>query len=155
MITSVYNKQKDLSLSVANLKLMVPFLLRALEIETNEIMIHFVSKTAISKLHGEFFNDTTPTDCISFPMDAPATKPQGQEPHVLGEIFVCPKVAIEYAKERDLDPHEETKLYVIHGLLHLVGYDDLDSPSRRKMRQMEKKCLKICEPFPLLKKRLC
>lgn len=154
MITTIYNKQKDLSLSLSNIRLMIPFLLRNLEIATDEVIIHFVSKSAISKLHDEFFSDPTPTDCISFPLDCPKNTSTNSKHKILGEVFVCPKVAIEYALEHGLDPHLETKLYIIHGILHLIGYDDLDSSSRRKMRQMEKKCLKICEPFPLSKKRL-
>lgn len=154
MITTIYNKQKDLALSIATIKLMVPFLLRNLNISTDEVILHFVSKTAIGKVHDSFFADPSPTDCISFPIDSPETKEEEGKQRILGEVFVCPKVAIEYATEQRLDPHLETKLYIIHGILHLIGYDDMDSPSRRKMRQMEQKCLKICEPFSLSKKRL-
>ncbi len=154
MITTVYNKQKDLPLSVANIKLMIPFLLRNLNISTDEVVLHFVSKAAIGKVHSSFFADPSPTDCISFPIDPPETKELDGKHRILGEVFVCPKVALEYASEQKLNPHLETKLYIIHGILHLIGYDDLDSSSRRKMRQMEQKCLKICEPFSLSKKRL-
>ena len=152
MITTVYNKQKDLPLSIANIKLMVPFLLRTLKISTDEVIIHFVSKSSIGKVHDSIFSDPSPTDCISFPIDDPKT-PEGKH-RILGEVFVCPKVAIEYAQQQKLDPHEETTLYIIHGILHLLGYDDLDPSSRRTMRRMEQKCLKICAPFPISKKRL-
>ena len=153
MITTIYNKQKDIALSLSNIKLMIPFLLRTLNISTDEVILHFISKAAIGKLHDTFFSDPSPTDCISFPIDPPTTTPTSKQT-ILGEVFVCPKVALEYALEKKLDPHQETKLYIIHGILHLLGYDDLDSTSRRKMRQMEQKCLKICEPFPISKKRL-
>ena len=154
MIVTIYNKQKDLPLSVASIKLMIPFLLKNLHVCTDEVIVHFVSQTAIGKIHADFFNDPSTTDCISFPIDSSDT-PAGEGKHrILGEIFVCPKTAIDYAKSQNLDPYQETKLYIIHGILHLLGHDDLDSPSRRKMRQMEQKCLKICEPFPIFKKRL-
>ncbi len=133
---------------------MIPFLLRNLKISTDEVILHFVSKSAIGKIHDTFFSDPSPTDCISFPIDPPRTDPSQEKHNILGEVFVCPKVALEYAAENKLDPYLETKLYIIHGILHLLGYDDLDPTSRRKMRQMEKKCLKICEPFPVSKKRL-
>ncbi len=154
MIVTIYNQQKDLPISAANIKLMVPFLLRTLEVSTDEVILHFVTLTAIGKIHDTFFSDPTPTDCISFPMDCPETEQGKVKGRILGEVFVCPKVALEYASEHQLDPHEETKLYIIHGILHLLGYDDLDSTSRRKMRRMEQKCMKICEPFPISKKRL-
>lgn len=154
MIVTIYNKQKDLSLSLANARLMISFLLKNLHISTDEVIFHFVSKAAIGKMHASFFDDPSPTDCISFPLDPADTSPSDEKHRILGEVFVCPQVAIEYAEENNLDPHEETALYMIHGILHLLGYDDLTPSDRRKMRQMEQKCLKICKPFPLSKKRL-
>lgn len=154
MIVTVYNTQKDLPISVANVKLMVPFLLRTLGISTDEVVIHFVSQKAIGEIHADFFSDPSPTDCISFPIDPPEEQPSDTKHRILGEVFVCPKIALEYAKNARLDPLLETKLYLIHGLLHLIGYDDIAPSDRRKMRHMEQKCMKICEPFPLSKKRL-
>ena len=139
---------------MANLKLMVPFLLNHLDISTDEVILHFVSKAMMGKIHDTFFSDPSPTDCMSFPMDPPETKPSAGKHRILGEVFVCPKVALEYAKEQKLDPHKETTLYIIHGILHLIGYDDLTPSDRRQMHRMEQKCLKLCEPFSLSKKRL-
>lgn len=99
-----------------------------------EVSLYFVSAKQISALHQEFFKDPTPTDCISFPIDS----------KMLGEIFVCPRVAIQYAKKAQIDPYQEVALYVIHGLLHLLGYDDLTAPERRIMRKKEKKCMDQC-----------
>lgn len=152
MITTVYNKQKDLSLSIANIKLMIPFLLTHLGISTDEVILHFVSKTAIGKIHNTFFSDPSPTDCISFPMDSPQEEASEEKHRILGEVFVCPQIALEYAKEQKLDPHKETALYIIHGILHLLGYDDITPSDRRQMRKMEQKCLKLCSPFVLSKK---
>ena len=152
MIVTVYNKQIDLSISVANVKLLVPFLLRNLGISTDEVIIHFVSKKAIGKVHDLSFQDPSPTDCISFPIDPPTTPESADKHRILGEVFVCPQVAIEYAKDHKEDPHKETTLYLIHGLLHLIGYDDITYSQRRKMRQMEQKCLQMSLPFPLCKK---
>ncbi len=154
MIVTVYNRQKDLPISVANIKLMVSFLLRNLEISTDEVILHFVSEKIISQVHADFFSDPSPTDCISFPIDSPKKVSTNAKHAILGEIFVCPKIALQYAKSKNLDPYQEATLYLIHGLLHLIGYDDINPSSRRKMRQMEQKCLKICEPFSLSKKRL-
>jgi probable rRNA maturation factor len=154
MITTIYNTQKDLPLSLASIRLMIPFLLEHLEISTDEVVLHFVSQKAIERLHDEFFSDPSPTDCISFPIDTPQKTASKLKHHVLGEVFVCPKVALQYAKEHSLDPYEETKLYVIHGILHLIGYDDLTYLDRRTMRKMEEKCRHLCKPFSFAKKRL-
>jgi probable rRNA maturation factor len=129
---SIYNRQKDLKLNKGSVKTLVLTILRHLKISFEEVGIYFVTENQISKIHDQFFKDPTPTDCISFPID---------EIH-LGEIFVCPAVAIQYAKKRDLDPYNETALYVIHGLLHLIGYDDLEEKARKAMRKKEKSCMR-------------
>lgn len=147
MLITVHNRQKDLPLSLTTLKKMIPFLLKNLEVFTNEVIIHLVSVSTISKVHADFFNDPSPTDCMSFPMDPPSKKET--DSHILGEIFVCPKVALDYATKKGTDPYEETALYIIHGLLHLLGYDDLDPASRKVMRKMEKTCLRITSSFSL------
>ncbi|MES2199828.1 MAG: rRNA maturation RNase YbeY [Chlamydiota bacterium] len=149
MIITVHNKQKDLPLSSPQAKKILLLLLKELRISTHEVIVHFVSKTKIAEVHGVFFADPTPTDCMSFPIDPPMEEASLPEHHILGEIFVCPKVAMEYAEKKQLDPYTETALYMIHGFLHLIGYDDLEPKARKKMRSMEKKCLALTHSFSL------
>lgn len=111
-----------------------------------EISIHFVSKKEICDLHGQYFNDPSPTDCISFPLDEEEDEDNGYR--ILGDVFVCPEVAIEYAATHQTDPYEETSLYVVHGLLHLLGYDDIEDDDEAEMRAAEKRHfahLKACD----------
>ena len=59
---------------------------------------------------------------------------------ILGDIFVCPKTAIDYAAKSGQDPYLEVRmLYIVHGLLHLMGYDDIESQDRKRMRAAEKR----------------
>src|SRR6202041_2455638 len=109
------------------------FLIDYLRIATDELIVHFVTEKKIRYLHHLLFNDPSITDCISIPIDPPSHDVSGY--HVLGEIFVCPKAAKLYAKEHDLDPKEELFRYVIHGLLHLIGYDDMTVKDRRIMKK--------------------
>lgn len=101
---------------------------------TDEIALHFVSKSAISALHEKTFNDPSPTDCITFPLDPPGSE---ETYHMLGEAFICPEVAMEYAAENGKDPFHELSLYVIHCFLHLVGYEDKTEKGIAKMRELE------------------
>lgn len=149
MIITVHNKQKDLSLSTPQAKKILLLLLKELHISTNEVIVHFVTKIKMAQIHGDFFADPTPTDCMSFPIDPPTKEVSPTEHYILGEIFVCPAIAMEYAKKNQLDPYQETALYMIHGFLHLIGYDDLEPVARRKMRSMEKKCLTLTNLFSL------
>ena len=69
---------------------------------------------------------------------------------MLGEVFVCPATAIAYAAEHGNDPHQETSLYIVHGLLHLMGYDDLDDASILLMRQAEERHMNQLQTLGLL-----
>ncbi len=129
---------------------MVSYLLGSiLKVSCDEVAIHLVEKEEISRLHEIYFGDPSPTDCISFPIDEPLrlgrrfpSAPEPRSPILLGEIFVCPEVACEWAKKHNKNCYAETALYIIHGLLHLLGYDDVDSADRLQMQRKQQRCLK-------------
>ena len=148
MQVTVHNRQKDLTISVRSLKKLVPIVLQEFAVRTDEVILQFVSMRRIIEIHEAFFQDNSPTDCMTFPIDASHAYTEGVY-HLLGEVIICPKVAIVYAKTHHLDPHEETLLYVIHGLLHLFGYEDDDIASRKVMRHMEKRALDAVQAFSL------
>ncbi len=135
MQVSIYNQQQDLNFSTDKLPRLVQEVL-ALEDECcDEVAINFVDTETICQLHQDFFQDPSPTDCISFPLDDIETPGY----RMLGEIFVCPETALQYAQANNVDPHQELTLYVVHGLLHLLGYDDIEKKDRLAMRKAEKK----------------
>jgi len=131
-LISVYNQQRDLPIKAASVRRLISFVLEKKKVRSKALAIHFVTKRKISTLHDQFFQDPTPTDCITFPYDE----------HFLGEIFVCPKVAKEYDPKH---PHRETALYIIHGILHLLGYDDLEPKARARMHKKQMKLLKAVD----------
>jgi probable rRNA maturation factor len=143
MNVKVFNRQKTLPIAKASVSAAAKALLKNEDVHCDELYVHFVDSKKIADLHGEFFQDPTPTDCITFPIDTPP-KP-GKKPHqkgcVLGEIFICPEVAVQYAKKHKIPPLEETTLYLVHGILHLLGYDDIDPTDRKAMRKKEKTCM--------------
>lgn len=111
----------------------------------DEVSIQFVDTPTICQLHADFFADPSPTDCISFPIDDPASAYR-----VLGEVFVCPATAIEYAQTHQGDPYMETSLYIVHGLLHLMGYDDISPEDEAAMRAAEQRHMKALTEQHLL-----
>lgn len=127
----------------------VTCILKEKKVTCDEVSIHFVTSEEITELHGEFFDDPTPTDCITFPIDD-EDEPEGYK--VLGEIFVCPEVALNYARENDLDAEEELTLYLVHGLLHLLGYDDIEEEDRAQMREQEAFMMSILKQKDLILK---
>jgi probable rRNA maturation factor len=131
------NTQKDLKVPSSSVKKLILSLLKKLKVECDEISLQFVTTRKISELHADFFNDPTTTDCITFPIDDDSSTGY----RVLGEIFVCPKTAITYAHKKGKDPYEETTLYIVHGILHLLGFDDIDPKDRAQMRKKERACM--------------
>jgi len=125
----IKNSQKDLRVQSSQIKRLVHSFLEFHQISYSEVTIHLVTDKKMRLVHEEFFDDPSPTDCMTFPVD-----PADSEDAVLGDIFVCPRVALAYP-----EPYKELSLYIIHGLLHILGYDDIDSKDRKRMRQAEKK----------------
>lgn len=144
---NVTARQKTLPISASSVKKLARFLLKHFKVECDTLAIHFVTKKRISELHKQFFDDPTPTDCITFPIDESREKSGGF--WHLGEIFICPEVACIYAKEHKIDPYTETTLYLVHGLLHLLGHDDQNPPARKKMRAEEKRCMVLIKKHKL------
>lgn len=133
MNISVFDDQSALVVSIDAAKAIVKAVLQEEQQRCDEVSLYFVTTEEICSLHKQYFNDPSPTDCISFPIDEDSTVPY----RVLGDVFVCPETAINYAALNNKDPYEETTLYIIHGLLHLIGYDDMTDEDAAKMRQAE------------------
>lgn len=135
MIINIFNLQSALKIYKNKIKKQIKMVLEGEKVDTELLNVYFISKKAMQALHKELFNDDSQTDCIAVPIDSPKEK---SPISVLGEIFVCPEVAIEYARSLGLDPYEENRLYVIHALLHLLGYNDLTEKELSIMQEKEK-----------------
>jgi probable rRNA maturation factor len=97
-----------------------------------EISVAFVDNPTIHRLNKRYLNHDEPTDVLSFPLsDASARK-------LAGELVVGVEVAKEQAERRGHDVQAELALYVIHGLLHLCGYDDKSDVTAARMRERER-----------------
>lgn len=141
MNIQIINQQSALLLSQKHLSSFVKAILSNEKVKTDQVILHFVGKQAIKKLHKKHFDDPTETDCITLPIDPPDEI--GQSPHILGEAYICTEVACEYALAREIDPYDETALYIIHCLLHLIGYNDILENEQKIMRKKEKKCMDL------------
>lgn len=140
----ISNQQQDLEIDNESVIAVAQAFLLLEGISVEEVSVNFVDTLLISQLHADYFDDPSTTDCISFPFDD-----DDEEYRVLGEIFVCPKTAIDYVNEHGGDPYDETTLYVVHGLLHLIGLDDIEEDDRLKMRERETVHLKNLKKLKL------
>ncbi len=142
------NKQKAYLIQKEIIYSQVNALLEIDNIKTDEIIIHYVTENKIQKLHKHFFDIDSPTDCISIPIDSSNEKVMGH--HILGEIFICPKTALKYAKEHNLSPFFEITLYLVHGILHLLGFSDIEKNDKKIMRKKEKEYMEVLKKKNLL-----
>lgn len=102
-----------------------------------ELSIVFVDDATIARVHDDFMDDPSPTDVITFPADPSMD--------AAGEIIVSVDHARSRAEELGEPFSRELSLYLIHGWLHLAGYDDRTPTDREKIRAAEQEALALLD----------
>ena len=106
-------------------------------ITQGELSVVFVDDATIGQIHDDFMGDPSATDVITFPANA--------EMESAGEIIV----SVDHARSRAAELGEpfsrELSLYLVHGWLHLAGYDDRNDTDRAAMRIAEQEALAILD----------
>ena len=97
-----------------------------------EISLAFVDNATSHRLNRQYLNHDEPTDVLSFPLS------EGKGGRLQGELVIGAEVAKAEAESLGHDLHAELALYVIHGLLHLCGYDDHTTEGAAAMRERER-----------------
>jgi probable rRNA maturation factor len=97
-----------------------------------EVSLAFVDNPTIQLLNQRYLEHDEPTDVLSFPLSEPNAK------QLASELVIGAEVALAQATERGHDVQAELALYVIHGLLHLCGYDDQTEKGAAAMRERER-----------------
>jgi probable rRNA maturation factor len=100
-------------------------------IEQASISIVLVDDPTIRVLNNRHLQHDWPTDVISFKLSEP------DDPVLAGELVVSAEMAASTARDVGVDPVSELALYVVHGLLHLCGLDDLNPEDAAVMRRRE------------------
>jgi probable rRNA maturation factor len=94
-----------------------------------EVFVWLISDRRMTRLHRKFMHQTGPTDVLTFQH---------------GEIFVSVETAKRHARQFGSSLASELRLYIVHGLLHLHGFDDRTQPGARKMEQTQERILRNC-----------
>ena len=102
--------------------------------ENVTVNIIFTDNKSIKKINKKYLNHNYATDVISFKLE--------DEP-LEGEIYICVEIARTNALEYKVSWTEELLRYAIHGVLHLLGYDDISLVAKDKMRNLEDKYLNL------------
>src|SRR5262245_47299032 len=130
--TSIASPQEAVEIDRGHFRDVVRDVLDGEEVADAEISLAFVDNATIHRLNKRYLDHDEPTDVLSFPLSEPNAK------KLQGELILGAEVALAQAAERGHDVKAELTLYVIHGLLHLCGYDDHDEEAAREMRERER-----------------
>jgi probable rRNA maturation factor len=109
--------------------------LQAEGINKASISIALVDNATIRRINRDFLKHDWPTDVISFVLSDP------DDPELAGELVISAEMAQAAAAELGAEARAELSLYLVHGLLHLCGYDDARDEDAQIMRAREKTLL--------------
>jgi probable rRNA maturation factor len=119
--------RQDLPADVEQLADLARRTLRAEGVLDAELSISLVTEEEIAELHLRYLDEPGPTDVLSFPQDHEVPVDGGSR--LLGDVVICPAVAAR----QNPDLGAELRLLLVHGILHLLGYDHQDEEERRAM----------------------
>ena len=102
--------------------------------------ISFVTKSIIHEINKEHLHHDYPTDIITFEYD------RDEDDVIDGELIICSAVAEENAEEYGVSVESELLRLVVHGVLHLIGYDDTDEVKKRLMKSEEDRLVELLYP---------
>ena len=131
----ILNQQKSVRIPVRALEKFFAQAMNVVRLPRDAASICFVTNSQIKKWNAAYRGKNKPTDVLSFPADeASNSKPR---PSYLGDIAIAPAVAQKYAKRHGRSLDQELRILILHGILHLMGYDhetDTGQMDRREQR---------------------
>jgi len=139
MIDLVFeNQTKDMAWSEDFFREVLSCSLSHLKLRDNtvELGLYLVAPERSQELNKKYRQKDKPTDVLSFPLNEHGLKKYGILP--LGDIFICLEIAQRQANEMSIPADQELIRLVVHGLLHLLGYDhELSSDDEKKMIDLQ------------------
>ena len=143
----VTNEQSAVSISVDRVREIVEGTLQAEGVAEAEISVALIDDPAIHRVNRDHLDHDYPTDVISFLFEEEVVGDDGDSPlrgtgkRIEGEVLVSGDTAVREAAKFGWSAEDELALYLVHGLLHLCGYDDLTDEEQPIMRSRERAVL--------------
>jgi probable rRNA maturation factor len=126
------------TLSDRKIRAAVEHVLRRHGVRACDLEVAILGAAGIRRLNEQWLGHEGPTDVITFDLgDGPAMR-TGE---AVGQVNVCWPIAQRQARSRGVGPEVELLLYVVHGVLHLLGYDDLRKAAATRMHAKEDEML--------------
>lgn len=132
MTVAVRNRQRRHRVPTARLRLLASQVARRLRLRHRELSIALISDGAMTQLNARYHGGTGSTDILTFDYGEAA------------ELVISVDRALAHARRFCTTPRRELARYVVHGLLHLAGWDDQTAAARRRMRAAERRLLREC-----------
>jgi probable rRNA maturation factor len=129
---SIASPQESVLVDRKRMREVVQRVLNGEDVAEAEISLAFVDSPTIHQLNKRYLNHDEPTDVLSFPLSERGAR------RLMGELVIGAEVAQAEAISRGHDVQAELSLYVIHGLLHLCGYNDKTAADAQEMRNRER-----------------
>ncbi|MEG9226419.1 rRNA maturation RNase YbeY [Aeromicrobium sp. Sec7.5] len=112
------------------------FVMRRMRLHpATELTVRLVEPDTIATLNEQWMGKKGPTDVLSFPMDelTPGRDDEEAPEGYLGDIALCPQIAEQQAPAAGHSTSDEVDLLLVHGILHLLGYDHAEPDEHREM----------------------
>ena len=139
----ITNRQRSKGVNLRLLKQIAAALLAELGLKTVELGINLVGAKEMTRLNETFVRHKGSTDVIAFDYaDKGRPTAAGRSRALHGEICICVDEAVLQARRFGTSWQSEIVRYLIHGILHLLGFDDADTGARRKMKREENRWLR-------------
>jgi probable rRNA maturation factor len=145
---AVRRDDRRIDLGAVEIRETVRKVLKLEHVADAEISVAVLDDAAIHAINRNHLGHDFPTDVISFVYESarsapPArSEPRGSGLKIEGEIVLSAETARREASRHGWSARSELQLYIVHGLLHLCGYDDLTPAEKRSMRRRERAVLK-------------
>ena len=135
----IVNRQRGVRIPLKPLDLFLRRIRRQLRLGRAEISVAFVTNSEIARLNKLYRHKSGPTDVLSFPALPSENSPLAtrHSPLPLGDIAIAPGVARKYARRHNRSLAAELRVLLLHGVLHLLGYDH--EADRGQMDRLERK----------------
>jgi probable rRNA maturation factor len=145
----ITNRQRIRKINKPWLKKITGELFAELKITEAELGIHLVGAKEMARVNWKFLQHEGSTDVITFDHCDPRPQTPDPRPKLHGELFICVNDAVLQAKQFKTNWQSEVVRYLVHGVLHLLGYDDLQPELKRKMKREENRLVRSLEKkFP-------
>jgi len=142
MNIAIANRQRTKKINTRLLKQIANALFAELKISEGELGIVLVGAKEMAAVNWQFLQHEGSTDVITFDHRDSQLPIANCQLKIHGELFVCVDNAIKQAKEFKTNWQAEVVRYVVHGVLHLLGYDDLKPQLRREMKREENRLVR-------------